>query len=41
MFEYYICLGAFRVFSALFLQHSYIHPDEFFQTTEIISSEFF
>lgn len=32
----YMCLATFRVFSALFLQNGYVHPDEFFQTTEII-----
>lgn len=36
---YYVCLAVFRVFSAIFMQNGYIHPDEFFQTTEIITGK--
>lgn len=35
----YISLAAFRVFN-IFIQNGYIHPDEFFQTTEIITGKF-
>lgn len=35
----YVLLSAFRVFSTVFTQIGYIHPDEFFQTTEIITGK--
>lgn len=35
----YICLAAFRVLSTVFVQNGYVHPDEFFQTTEIITGK--
>lgn len=36
----YVCLAAFRVLSTVFVQNGYVHPDEFFQTTEIITGKF-
>lgn len=32
---------AFRIFSTIFVQNGYIHPDEYFQTTEIITGDVF
>lgn len=37
----YGCLAAFRILSTVFVQNGYVHPDEFFQTTEIITGELF
>ncbi|KAF0751739.1 GPI mannosyltransferase 4 [Aphis craccivora] len=37
----YGCLVAFRIFSTIFVQNGYIHPDEYFQTTEIITGDVF
>lgn len=36
----YIFLAIFRVLSSVFIQNGYVHPDEFFQTTEIITGEY-
>jgi len=32
-------LAAFRILSTVFVQNGYVHPDEFFQTTEIITGK--
>jgi len=37
----YGCLVAFRILSTVFVQNGYVHPDEFFQTTEIITGKWF
>lgn len=37
----YGCLVAFRILSTVFVQNGYVHPDEFFQTTEIITGDVF
>ncbi|XP_050435605.1 GPI mannosyltransferase 4 [Adelges cooleyi] len=41
MIAIYYVLVAFRILSSVFYQNGYIHPDEFFQSIEIITGDFF